>query len=273
MNGQTVFSKPEPINRGVTNHKVWTDYIKLNCIKLKWYENSIISNLLNNETDLGKALEWIRKNWLLYLICGVKWGTEGCIMSVWIVFSRLQTWTLTCHNRLSNTSRKKKKNSTMKRHIMFLETLTWRQITDLFKKVFQKNIKNSLSWQGERGQVVYRSWPVPFSLNIHVQTETNWDWKSKHKSVWGSCWLSQWNKTRLSTTVHLQETVMTGRTKEKTHAHTQKKGPNITPYYGQECYSSHHCYKLTRSRQILPTFIYLNISLLIFYSFCLNYSP
>lgn len=139
--------------------------------------------------------------------------------------SRREPWPLTCHNRLSNTSRKKKKNSTMKRHIMFLETLTWRQITDLFKKVFQKNIKNSLSWQGERGQVVYRSWPVPFSLNIHVQTETNWDCKSKHKSVWGSCWLSQWNKTRLSTTVHLQETVMTGRTKEKTHAHTHKKRP------------------------------------------------
>lgn len=155
------------------------------------------------------------RDWRLYHEC------VNCLFQAPDVNPDLWHATTDCQTQAG----KKKKNSTMKRHIMFLETLTWRQITDLFKKVFQKNIKNSLSWQGERGQVVYRSWPVPFSLNIHVQTETNWDWKSKHKSVWGSCWLSQWNKTRLSTTVHLQETVMTGRTKEKTHAHTHKKRP------------------------------------------------
>lgn len=83
---------------------------------------------MNNKSDLGKKSE------ITDSCIWVTFGAVGCIMSAWAGFSGLNLSSDT-PRQLADNQTQAEPNLIMKRHIMFLETLTWRQITDLFKKV------------------------------------------------------------------------------------------------------------------------------------------
>lgn len=50
---------------------------------------------------------------------------------------------------------------------------------------------------------------MQLKLNLNVCKQKNW-LDIEAQSVWGSCWLSEWNEACLSAAVHLWETVMRG---------------------------------------------------------------
>lgn len=91
---------------------------------------------------------------------------------------------------------------------MFFETLTWRQITDLFYKS-KKTKKNIKTVWADTVRKYRWSWTLPFRLNLHVCKQRNWV-EIKAQSFWGSCWLSQRNEGCLSAAVRLPDAVMRG---------------------------------------------------------------